>query len=550
MGRFLNVSVKFALYNTATQLNFYKKPTLRWIQHRCLGYTVKPETSLSAAGYDGIVFVSNKEAGSQHHPEPIRGALSRAAQIDAAIDKEGGVLEVNLPASRMVYAPTGPMTDYHDVRTFGEAANKGIARALKAQFKTPLLVLNPDDNFPNCDLVTVLGALEALYVNIQYREDCPDKCPKVKTLGVWSSNHCKLEEAVKLAVALEEARIVARDIGDADPERMSPKRVEEYVCSVFRNNSNVNVSVVSDEQSLHKDYPLFSAVNRGASVIDRHKGRIIYLTYEPAETVTQTLLLVGKGVTYDTGGADIKANGAMSGMSRDKCGAAAVAGFLKLVSLLKPKHLKVIGGMSMVRNSVGENCYVSDEVIMSRSKQRVRVGNTDAEGRMVMADVLCYMKEQVLNGQANVNPHLMTIATLTGHAVLAVGAGYTIAMDNGPARKDDEARKLHLCGETIGDPVVESIIRKEDFEFHKGKGDGDGIFQANNEPSSRTQRGHQGPAAFLIMASGLDKYGLNSSTKIKYTHLDIAASSGHLPHPATGSPILALAKRYLPEFQQ
>lgn len=65
-------------------------------------------------------------------------------------------------------------------------------------------------------------------------------------------------------------------------------------------------------------------------VIDRHKGRIMYLTYEPPETVTQTLLLVGKGVTYDTGGADIKANGVMAGMSRDKCGAAAVAGFLKV----------------------------------------------------------------------------------------------------------------------------------------------------------------------------------------------------------------------------
>lgn len=513
-----------------------------------LGYTVKPENSLTAPGYDGIVFVSNKEAGSQQQPEAIQGALRRAAKIDAAIDKEGGVLEVNLPAGRMVYSPTGPLTDYHDVRSFGEAANKGIARALKAEFKTPLLVLNPDDKFSHCDLVTILGALDALYVNIQYREDCPDKCPKVKTLGVWSNSYTHLQETVKLAVALEEARIVARDISDADPERMSPPKVEEYVRSVFTKESNVNISVVSDVQELQKEYPLFAAVNRGASVIDRHRGRVIYVTYEPPETVTQTLLLVGKGVTYDTGGADIKAGGVMAGMSRDKCGAAAVAGFLKLVSVLKPKHLKVIGGMSMVRNSVGENCYVSDEVIQSRAKQRIRIGNTDAEGRMVMADVLCYMKEQVLNGQANVNPHLMTIATLTGHAVLAVGEGYSIAMDNGPAHKDDEARKLHECGEKIGDPVEVSIIRREDFEFHKGKGEGDDVLQSNNQPSSKTPRGHQGPAAFLTMASGLDKYGLNSTTKIKYTHVDIAASSGHLPKPATGSPILVLAKRYLSEF--
>lgn len=67
-------------------------------------------------------------------------------------------------------------------------------------------------------------------------------------------------------------------------------------------------------------------------MIERHQGRVILLSYEPAggKAVTDTLLLVGKGVTYDTGGADIKAGGVMAGMSRDKCGAAAVAGFLKV----------------------------------------------------------------------------------------------------------------------------------------------------------------------------------------------------------------------------
>lgn len=64
--------------------------------------------------------------------------------------------------------------------------------------------------------------------------------------------------------------------------------------------------------------------------IERHRGRIIILTYEPKTPVRETLYLVGKGVTYDTGGADIKAGGIMAGMSRDKCGAAAVAGFLKV----------------------------------------------------------------------------------------------------------------------------------------------------------------------------------------------------------------------------
>ena len=69
----------------------------------------------------------------------------------------------------------------------------------------------------------------------------------------------------------------------------------------------------------------------------RHHGCVIWLTYEPEGPVTDTVMMVGKGITYDTGGADIKAGGIMAGMSRDKCGSAVVAGFFKTVAELKPK---------------------------------------------------------------------------------------------------------------------------------------------------------------------------------------------------------------------
>lgn len=68
-------------------------------------------------------------------------------------------------------------------------------------------------------------------------------------------------------------------------------------------------------------------------------------------------------------------------------------------------------------------CYVADEIITARSQKRVRIGNTDAEGRMVMADLLCEAKENALN---ETNPHLFTIATLTGHVIRAYGPNYTV----------------------------------------------------------------------------------------------------------------------------
>ncbi len=143
----------------------------------------------------------------------------------------------------------------------------------------------------------------------------------------------------------------------------------------------------------------------------------------------------------------ISIEGIMAGMSRDKCGAASVAGILKSFAELQPKNVKVIGALCMVRNSVGENCYVSDEIITSRAGVRIRVGNTDAEGRMAMVDVLAHAKEKALH---ETNPHLMTIATLTGHEVLAYGP-YSAVMDNGAAKRESFAHSLQATGDAYGD---------------------------------------------------------------------------------------------------
>lgn len=228
------------------------------------------------------------------------------------------------------------------------------------------------------------------FQSLQLRELAPENCQKVQVLGVYTSNPCKTSTLVQQATILDYGLFVARDIGEGDQERMAPKKVEEYVTSIFK-ESPITVSVVSDEDQLQKEYPLFAAVNRAASAVERHKGRIIFLEYNPPDPsrVQRTLFLVGKGVTYDTGGADVKAAGSMAGMSRDKCGAAAVAGFLAIVGRLKPDNIRVVGGMSMVRNSIGSDAYLADEVITSRAGVRVRTRNTDSEGRMVMTDVLC-----------------------------------------------------------------------------------------------------------------------------------------------------------------
>lgn len=118
-------------------------------------------------------------------------------------------------------------------------------------------------------------------------------------------------------------------------------------------------------------------------------------------------------------------------------------------------------------------------------------------------------------------------------------------IDNGPARKAHHDLTLQKRGDEIGDLFEVSVLRKDDIGFHRGKAQGDDILQANNQPSSRTARGHQGPAGFLLLASGLDEHGSKSAKPLKYSHLDIAGSAGDFPNDPTGASVLALGNLYL-----
>ncbi|KAH9279422.1 putative aminopeptidase W07G4.4 [Echinococcus granulosus] len=161
---------------------------------------------------------------------------------------------------------------------------------------------------------------------------------------------------------MEEGRRVACDIAGSDPKRMSAPPIVECEKSEFASTSVVMMQVREIDICA---YPLMAAVNRAASGVERHNEKVVHLTYEGASPADTTLFLIGKGITYDTVGMDVKAGGVMAGMHRDKSRAAAVAGCFRIFSLLKPKGLSVHGAMALVRNSIGSNGYVADMIITS-----------------------------------------------------------------------------------------------------------------------------------------------------------------------------------------
>ncbi|OTF80463.1 aminopeptidase-like protein, partial [Euroglyphus maynei] len=263
--------------------------------------------------------------------EQYRKLIDEQKEFDIKYQIEGGMIV--LPSSsfkRLIYTPVGPINrDFDDVRTFMDAATRGLSRALKAGARMPLIILPSINGFHEqyslFDLSILLGVYQILYVPLENREY--KSLTKVDFIDF--TNFCDVNRETKimeLAKAIECGRGVARDIGGSDPERMSAPNTAKYVEALFE-NSSVKVEVISDLKIIEKEFPCLAAVNRAS--VDRHAARVIFLSYEPEETPEKTIFLVGKGVTYDTGGCDIKSGGVMAGMHRDKCGAAAVAGFLE-----------------------------------------------------------------------------------------------------------------------------------------------------------------------------------------------------------------------------
>ena len=475
------------------------------------------------------------------------------------------------PGNRVIVSPvTSLIGDTDDVRRYGEAAGKALAKAKAIGSKRPFVMAdNPLAGsssysgaqsarlkllYRNYLQVVCLGLLNECYVPLQARETLSGNATAIESIKLRVSNKSHLESIsglVRWTLCVDAGRVVAKDIGGADPERMAPLKCAEYIASEFKDLSSVKCDIVTDVEAIKKEYPLLHAVARCSLVVPRHRPAVVLLSYVAADQskVAENIYLVGKGVTYDTGGADLKVNGVMRGMSRDKCGGATVAGFMKTVGLLKPSNVNVYAWIGFVRNSVGSDSYVSDEILTSRAGARVLVGNTDAEGRMVMTDLLAQAKEKAIENSSKPS-RLFTVATLTGHAVLAVGEGYSISLDNGPGREDLVSQRLFNAGHDFGDPFETSTLRREDYEMIRSNEPTQDVYQANDLPSSRTPRGHQYPAAFMVIASGLDKHGLDSKLPLCYTHVDIAPSAECKPSglglpKVTGAPIVAFAAAFL-----
>lgn len=498
--------------------------------------------------YDAYVLISNT-LSSQYYPH-IQKILEQHQSLDKRVGGHAVLVAADVVGGRLVQVPVGQLDrDYDDVRRLFDAARNVAQTLLDSGVSKPLLEINlvglnesQSAQFKNAVEASYLGLCQGLWQPLEARQALNEKeIEPIEHVGLIDNNG---SVDVSRLNAIEAGKRLARDLCGTEPERMAPPGFADYCVAAFK-SSNVKVTVVADDAHIKHEYPLLHAVARASIEVKRHRPRIIRMVYEPAGEITKTLLFAGKGITFDTGGADLKVNGHMAGMSRDKGGAAGVAGFMKTLSLLAPKGIKVIAELGAVRNSIGAEAFIPDEIITSHAGVRVRVGNTDAEGRMLLADLLSHLREDAMSA---VNPQLFSVATLTGHAAMAFGP-YTALVENKPARHMGVAKQLFVQGELCADQVEPSLSRREDFDFVKPRTKADDVLSSNNAPSVTTVRGHQFPMAFLTVASGLDNHEASAKQPLPFTHVDIAGSGVEgldWQHgKPTGAPVNVFVNTYL-----
>lgn len=284
----------------------------------------------------------------------------------------------------------------------------------------------------------------------------------------------------------------ARDLVNLPPNILTATKLADYAAELAE-QYGFDVEILGKAELEELGMGGILGVNRGSV----EEPRLITLKYQATENFDDVIGLVGKGVTYDTGGYSLKPRDGMVGMKGDMGGAAAVLGAMKIIGETRPNQ-NVVAVIGATDNMISGTAIKPDDVLTTYSGKTVEVLNTDAEGRLVLADALTYAKQQGAN-------YLFDIATLTGGVIVALGMDKTGALTNNEDFFEDFMLSTGETDEFVWRlPLTESDkkrIRKSDMA------------DLNNSPG---RDGH------MIFAGG---FVGEFADDTPWIHLDIAGTS-------------------------
>ncbi|KQH73962.1 leucyl aminopeptidase [Xylella fastidiosa] len=246
--------------------------------------------------------------------------------------------------------------------------------------------------------------------------------------------HGQETSGLTLGQAIAEGVEYARALGNLPPNICTPAYLAETTAHFAATHPGATCEILDESNMEALGMGVLLAVARGSA----NRPRLIVLKWNGGGDA-RPYVLVGKGITFDTGGVNLKTQGGIEEMKYDMCGGAAVIGtFVAAVKVRLPLNLIVI--VPAVENAIDGNAYRPSDVITSMSGKTIEVGNTDAEGRLILCDALTYAER--FKPEA-----LIDVATLTGACMIALGRAATGLMTH----HDDLANELLTAGEHVHD---------------------------------------------------------------------------------------------------
>ena len=454
----------------------------------------------------------------------LDGAISQLIQDGEITGRLGEITLIHtmgkIPAARVVVAGLGK-ADSFDAQAVRQVAGdvvrylrqRNVVRAATVAHGAGIGGLDPEIS----GQAIAEGALLGLYRfgNYQSNGERPAEFQELTVLEQDPDTAKAVESGVATGTVMAEAASQARDLVNEPANAMTPTQLAEAARRVAE-AEGLEFSVLEESDMRELGMGALLGVAQGSE----QPAKLIVMKYagDPANP-GNNLGLIGKGITFDTGGISLKQPGGMEAMKGDMAGGASVIAAMQIIGRLKPK-INVTAMVPATENMPGGAAQRPGDVVKAMNGKTIEVINTDAEGRLVLADALCYAREQGIN-------RLVDVATLTGAIVTTLGKACTGVMGNNQNLVD----QVIDAGKVSGEKFWQLPMFEEYKELIKSD-------VADMKNSGGRQAGSISAACLLAEFTG----------DAAWVHLDIAGTStaerakGHLVKGATGVPTRTLAQ--------
>ncbi len=427
----------------------------------------------------------------------VRRAIKAASRFEG--DK-GQSLEILAPSgtrlSRLILVGLGKPEDF-DTRA-AEVLGANVARRVSATGDTKVAIaLDVTKGFKidedKLSARIAFGARLGSYRFDRYRtKEKPDKKPSLKQLTVLTAGNTSAQKRFAILDKLAESVSFTRDLVTEPPNVLFPKSLAAHAESLASLGVKVEVLGIAKLQKLGMGSLI--GVAQGSS----HEPYVVVMQWNGGKPKAPPVAFIGKGVTFDSGGLSLKPASGMEEMKFDMAGSAAVIGTMRALAARKAK-VNAVGVVGLVENMPSANAQRPGDVVTSMSGQTIEVLNTDAEGRLVLADVLWYAKDRF-------KPVFMVdLATLTGAIIVALGHNQAGLFSN----NDELATRLVSAGDAEGEKMWRMPLG-EDYDK-----------DIDSDIADMKNIGTGGKAGSIIGAQFLQRFVGDTP----WAHLDIAGTA-------------------------